>query len=181
MKKAVIIISAFCFGLAAAVTARLLPAWHSPAGHGAHSGIETVDFDLRQQPLHDMSGQKTTLAAAQDAPLLVNFWATWCAPCVREMSLLQQAQQAHAIPTIGITYEDIATIKAFARQHPVDYPLYRSGFDIFYFFQQQGNRTAVLPYTVLLDSNGQVLDEKIGDFKTVEEIAEFARQSSARL
>ena len=106
----------------------------------------------------------------------MNFWASWCAPCVHEMPLLQKAAAQHKVKTIGVSYEEIATVEKFLARHPVDYPLYKSSYDIFYFFQQHGNRTAVLPYTMLINAEGEVIRKKIGDFKTVEEITEFALQ-----
>ncbi|MCH9705409.1 MAG: TlpA family protein disulfide reductase [Proteobacteria bacterium] len=161
----------FCCGIGAAIFLRLVPMSHD---HGDHSSeLETV-FKIAEQPLEKMTGEATSLSAEIGAqPALINFWATWCAPCLHEIPLLEQAQAQHKVKTIGVTYEDLTAIESFTIQHPVAYPLFKSSFDIFYFFQQQGNRTAVLPYTVLIDANGEIIAEKIGDFKTIEEINKF--------
>lgn len=175
-RKAILIAAVFfCAGVAVSVGMRLLPAHHSAPDHGRHSSELEVSFNLLQQPLQDTEGGNATLASVmgEGERLLVNFWATWCAPCLHEMPLLQEAQQQHGVKTVGVSYEEADIINAFRARHPVRYPLYKSSFDIFYFFQQQGNRTAVMPYTVLVDKEGRVVREKVGDFKTVEEIVNF--------
>ena len=167
----------FALGLAAALAVRNMPHHHA---HGPAAAPQEK-INLWHQPLRDVQGDATTLAAAAggDGVFLVNFWATGCAPCLREMPLLQQAAAVHGVKTAGISYEALDIINAFAADHPVSYSLYKASFDIFYFFQQQGNRTAVLPYTVLIDGGGRVMNEKIGDFRSVAEVVDFVQQSQA--
>ena len=169
----------FFVGLASALTVRLVPMNHD---HGSHApDLPEEEISILHQPMTDLQGNVTAIADLFGAggageTILVNFWASWCAPCVHEMPLLQKAAAQHKVKTIGVSYEEIATVEKFLARHPVDYPLYKSSYDIFYFFQQHGNRTAVLPYTMLINAEGEVIRKKIGDFKTVEEITEFALQ-----
>lgn len=167
-------VAGFAIGLAAALAPRLMPM----SGHQHHTAANSpaAAVKLFEMPLRGTGEPRVTLAAlAEGGPLLVNFWATWCAPCLREIPLLQQAEQTHRVKTVGISYEELPLIEGFSERTGVAYPLYKSSFDIFYFMQQQGNRAAVLPYTVLLDATGAVVREKIGDFKTAEEIVAFAQ------
>ena len=178
ISKKILLIGAggFIAGLAVSILLQLNP--HADHHHQA-AAPPVAKVELFSQPLRGVDNQPVTLAALADGrPLLVNFWASWCAPCLREIPLLQQAEREHRIKTVGISYEDLPVIKNFSARHGVTYPLYKSSFDIFYFMQAQGNRAAVLPYTVLLDENGTVLRQKIGDFKTAEEITAFAQISA---
>lgn len=161
----------FGLGLAVALSGRLSTVMH--AAHDGHGGAgERVA--LASLPLRDAGGEEVTLRElARGAPMVVNFWASWCAPCVAEMPLLQEAAAVHGVTTVGISYEEREVMDVFARVHGVGYPLYQSSFDIFYFMQQEGNRVAVLPYTVLLDGEGHVVADKVGEFATVAEVEEF--------
>ena len=167
----------FSAGVLVAVAVRLMP-MHRDMNHAAHiPSPPQVEFNILHQPLQSLQGDTTSLAEMinGEETVLVNFWATWCAPCLHEMPLLQAAEAQHGIRTIGISYEDTAVIKRFLAQMPVSYALYQSSFDIFYFFQQEGNRGGVMPYTVLINADGEVTRQKLGDFKTVQEIADFAQ------
>lgn len=207
MTKKTVCLLLFCFllGSGSAIALRL---FHS--SHGSHAPSEELaaEFNLLQQPLTritapatplvdevngvnnsadnsaDSPGENTTLAqhaAQRDANyLLVNFWATWCAPCLKEMPLLASAAARHGIPVIGISYETPPVIRAFLNAHPVSYDIYKSAFDIFYFFQQQGNRTAVLPYTVLIDRSGGILAAQTGEFTSAAQIVNFVNRHAGQ-
>jgi len=74
---------------------------------------------LPQVVLHDLAGQPVGLAAGQGSPVVVNLWASWCGPCIREMPVLASAQQAH--PQVRFLFvnqgEEAATVQEFLRAH----------------------------------------------------------------
>ena len=96
-------------------------------------------------------------------PLLINFWATWCAPCRAEMPLLNQfARQHNEIKVIGIALDRPDAVLAFISNLQISYPQYIN-------FNQDlvswGDAASVLPFTVLLDRDGIIKRSKLGPFK----------------
>jgi thiol-disulfide isomerase/thioredoxin len=101
--------------------------------------------------------------------LLVNFWATWCAPCVREMPELDTLSKNHkGVQFVGIGLDSGDNIRAFARKVPVSYPLLvmeNGGTDL---IGQLGNDLKGLPYTLVLDSALRVVYRVLGPVQPIE-------------
>lgn len=73
-----------------------------------------------------VEGQTWQLAEQRGKWVIVNFWATWCSPCIQEMPEIDRFAKDHAeVEAIGLAWEDTdnATVKAFLDEHPVDYPI----------------------------------------------------------
>ena len=102
-------------------------------------------------------GKPVALAATGDEVQVVNVWATWCAPCRKEMPLLSRwylkQQQSRAKPTVsmvGVALDSEANIARFVRQTPVRYPLWRySGTDSTAWMKTLGNPVGALPFTLV--------------------------------
>ena len=123
---------------------------------------------LYAQVLPDAQGKLQALAQWQGKPLLVNFWAPWCAPCVEEMPELSSLQQQYSgknLQIIGIGIDSQARIAQFAAKLKIAYPLYVAGMDGSELARKFGNASGGLPYTVLIGADGEVRKTYLGRLK----------------
>jgi peroxiredoxin len=97
--------------------------------------------------------------------LLVNFWATWCTPCIEEMPMLQALQTEYAdkgLQVIGIALDDVQRARDFAEDLGISYPVLLGATDVMLTARQWGNSSGQLPYTVLVDRDGIVRWTRLG-------------------
>ena len=133
----------------------------------------TIPEELPPIALPALGGAPTTLQAFRGKLLVVNFWATWCAPCRREIPLLQKLGREHA--------KDGVEIVGIAVDHPKDVAKYAAGAHIAYpiLVGEQGGlemvtalgMDTVLPFSVFADRSGHIVTLKIGELHSEE--AEF--------
>jgi thiol-disulfide isomerase/thioredoxin len=115
--------------------------------------------------LPDLSGQETSLRGFLGRPLIINFWATWCAPCRREMPLLQQLHQAYraeGLTIVGIAVDFRSAVADYVRRRAIDYPLL-IGEDQGLAAAEQFGMQTVLPFSVFADAQGRIIALKIGE------------------
>ncbi|HZX72080.1 MAG TPA: TlpA disulfide reductase family protein [Rhodanobacter sp.] len=109
-----------------------------------------------------LKGANFDLAAQRGHWVIVNYWATWCVPCIKEMPDISHFVATHKnVRAIGLAYEDSepADIKAFLAKHPVVYPIAQVTLDkpLKDFDEPRG-----LPTTYLIDPGGKVVQHRIG-------------------
>ena len=115
--------------------------------------------------LTNMQGVKQNLAQYKGKIIVLNFWATWCPPCREEMPELSQLQQEYKnrnIIVLGVAEDELAPVKEFLQSAPVSYPIFIAENEAVDLGATLGNDKAVLPYTVIIDTNGSVIDTFIG-------------------
>ena len=128
--------------------------------------------------VRDLDGRAVALPAAwAGRTTLVNVWATWCAPCLREMPILQafaRTQAQHGTQLAGIALDDAAAVRNFLHAHPARYPQLVAAPGPADAGVRLGNPAGVLPYTVLVDADGRLLKTHIGPFADTAALAAWA-------
>ncbi|MBU3601661.1 TlpA disulfide reductase family protein [Polynucleobacter sp. AM-25C3] len=97
--------------------------------------------------------------------LVVNFWASWCPPCVEEMPTLDKLQQefkAQNVLFVGIGIDSPSNIREFLAKTPVSYPIVIGGMEGSNLSKQMGNSQGALPYTIIINSQGKATSSKLG-------------------
>lgn len=119
----------------------------------------------------DADGNPQPLAQWRGQILVVNFWATWCPPCVEEMPDLQAVRDAYhgrGVEIVGVGIDNAEKIRAFRDRMELRLPLLVAGAGGSDLGQALGNRTGALPYTALIDRQGRVAQRKLGQIKPAE-------------
>lgn len=119
--------------------------------------------NLFAQTMPDADGKPQALSRWKGKPLIINFWATWCAPCVEEMPELA-ALQAEVAPVqiIGIGVDSQENIAQFAEKFHIYYPLYVAGTGATDLLRQFGNQAGGLPFTILVGLDGNLKKVYLG-------------------
>jgi thiol-disulfide isomerase/thioredoxin len=119
----------------------------------------------------DADGRRQPIAQWKGRPLVVNFWATWCPPCVEEMPDLQRVRdeyRARGVEVIGVGIDNAVKIREFRDRLGITLPLLVAGAGGTELGRELGNQAGVLPYTVLVAADGKVVQRKIGQVKPAE-------------
>ncbi|HEY7945495.1 MAG TPA: TlpA disulfide reductase family protein [Casimicrobiaceae bacterium] len=115
--------------------------------------------------LPDVHGKDQALAQWRGKVMVVNFWATWCAPCREEMPQFVAAQAARGsknVQFVGIAVDHVAKVQEFAKDIGLNYPALIGGFGAIELSKALGNSLSALPYTVVLDRQGEVAHRQLG-------------------
>jgi thiol-disulfide isomerase/thioredoxin len=110
-------------------------------------------------------GARLSLSTFRGRPLLVNFWATWCPPCVEELPLLEafyQENKSNGWQVVGLAVDRLEPVQAFLARQSLGYPMALAGMAGISLSKSMGNVEGGLPFTVVLGGNGAMLGRKIG-------------------
>lgn len=110
-------------------------------------------------------GGELALAELRGRPLLLNFWATWCAPCLKELPLLDRFQREQArrgLQVVGLAIDGAAPVRDFLQKRPLGFPVGLAGLNGVDLARSLGNLQGGLPFSVLVDGQGQAVERKLG-------------------
>ena len=133
------------------------------AAEASAEAAEVADFWSQRFP--NPEGGELVMAEQRGRVLVLNFWATWCAPCIKELPELARfhRSQAGKVQVIGLALDRLEPVQAFLKMSPLGFPVGMAGMAGTDVARRLGNQAGVLPYTVVFDANGQVVRRKLGE------------------
>lgn len=136
-----------------------------PLANAALAAADPAVANLLKDDLTDPAGRPATLATFQGQTLVVNFWASWCGPCVREMPMLDKLARQYAkkgVRFIGVGVDSQENVQNFLAKVQVGYPVFVSGYGGADLARRLGDAMGGLPFTVVIDKNGQIVSTQVG-------------------
>lgn len=119
--------------------------------------------------LPDTSGRQQSLSQWRGKVVVVNFWATWCAPCREEMPEFVRAQREfgpRGLQFVGIAVDEPEKVVQFAKELGLNYPALIGGYGAIELSKTLGNQLSALPFTIVIDRTGAVARTQLGPFKS---------------
>ena len=139
----------------------------------ASAELWTLDFETP-------GPNRLAMASLRGKPLVLNFWATWCPPCVREMPALDRFAREHSArgwQVLGLAADNAEAVRKFLAVTPVGFAIGLTGFAGIDLSQRLGNGSGGLPFTLIFGREGQVLERHSGETR-YEQLANWANRFS---
>ena len=135
-------------------------AWQHYAGGSAQAGADAPALVLT-----DLAGKPHALSEWRGRLLLLNFWATWCAPCMGELPLLVEAQQrygARGLQVVGPAMDEPDAVRETAKHLGIGYPLMADFSQVDAAMAALGDTQGALPFSVLISADGKIIKTILG-------------------
>lgn len=148
-------------------------AWWKFQPHAVEDGAEKA---LWAMEFETPDGTALPLQRFAGKPLLINFWATWCAPCVEELPMLNAFYREHAPKgwqVVALAIDQPSSVRKFLARLPLEFPVGLAGMQGTDLGRSLGNLTGGLPFTVVLGGAGRVLHRKMGQV-TAQDLQQWA-------
>jgi peroxiredoxin len=133
----------------------------------------TIPASIPEFVLNDVDNKPRSVTDWKGKSLVLNFWATWCEPCRREIPLLKAIhaeRSAEGFQVLGVAIDHLEEVAAFAKANGMEYPLLVGEHDAMEVADSLGVSTGI-PFTVFADSQGRIVSVKIGELKAEETTA----------
>lgn len=128
-------------------------------------GTDRVDAAFWARTFARPEGGELKLADFQGKALMINFWATWCPPCVEELPMIDRFFKDHVgngWHVVGLAIDQPSAVRKFLERTPVSFPIGLAGLDGTDLIKQMGNTSGGLPFTLVVNADGQVAARKLG-------------------
>ncbi len=137
--------------------------WRGLANSGTAAAAEALPADLWSMRFERPGGGELAFAALRGKPVLLNFWATWCPPCVTEMPLLDAYHREHpGWHVVGLAVDKREPVNEFLQKRGVGFQIGLAGLEGVDLSRKLGNASGALPFTVVFDKTGAALHRKLG-------------------
>jgi thiol-disulfide isomerase/thioredoxin len=149
----------------AAIGALILLLAAAAAGFFAYRWLEHRNAPAPELGFTDLDGKPHALSEFRGKLTLVNFWASWCAPCLHEMPLLVKAQAdygARGLQIVGPAVDAPAAVRDIVKKFGIPYPVFVGDDEVVKAMEALGNDMGVLPYSVLIAPDGKILERIYG-------------------
>lgn len=127
--------------------------------------LSEAEQSFWRQQFSQTNGQTFFVSTLRGKPLVLNFWATWCPPCIDELPLLNSfysENKANGWQILGLAVDQKEPVDRFLTKSPLNFPVALAGFPGIEISKSLGNLSGSLPFTVVFNSDGQVAHRKIG-------------------
>lgn len=172
------------YGGVAAIAAAAGSGWawwkYQPHAIQETPGEASIAQAFFAQTFDTPEGAPLPIAPFAGKPLLLNFWATWCPPCVAELPMLDEfwaKHRAHGWQILGLAVDQPEAVRKFLARAPVAFPMAMAGLQGTELTRSMGNLQGGLPFTVVFDAAGKVRHRKMGQLKP-EDLRDWAANTA---
>lgn len=153
---------------AVAALAALAGVYYSASTVAPRNASANAAATLLSSAVPDLDGKPQPLGQWRGKVLVINFWATWCAPCREEIPVfvrLQDKYRDRGLQFIGIAIDQPEKVRPFAAEFGMNFPILIGGVGAIDLGRELGNRAGVLPFTIVLDREGRIVSTEVGAVK----------------
>ena len=136
-----------------------------------NAGANRLPDQVWRQKLVTPAGTELSLTSFQGKPLVLNFWATWCPPCIEEFPLLDDFYRQNSLKSwnvVGLAVDRAEAVRRFLSLHPVAFPIAVVGDEGLQVGELLGDISQGLPFTVVIGKDGYILQRKMGRLSAAE-------------
>ena len=148
-------------GLAAAAAGGGLALWR----WRAEPALPEASAEFWRQRFMQPGGGELATADFRGRPLLVNFWATWCPPCIEELPMIEafwRQNGSKGLQVLALAIDQPSAVRRFLERQPLSFPVGLAGLEGTQLSRSLGNAAGGLPFTVFFDKNGGIYRQKLG-------------------